>query len=119
MNDNSRVLQDGKWSNFFIGFDNIPEHVSNESHDKYKVGIIAGEGSGDKCIMDVNAASPPESQSRVLPRKPRRQALRQALKSQRTTTAKERYAELNQKIHHLDEDTVFIAAGPGVEPFYG
>ena len=28
MNANSPVLQDGKWSKFFIGFDNIAEHVS-------------------------------------------------------------------------------------------
>merc|ERR1712147_30054 len=82
MNANSPTLTSA-WTKFFIGFDNIAEHVAAGNTDNYKVGVVPGEGTSDTCIMDTNAVSPPESPSRVLPRKQRRQALRQALKQQR------------------------------------
>ena len=121
MNDNSVVLESGKWANFFVGFDNIPEHISAGIQATYKMGIVPGEGSSNTCIMDVNAASPPESLSRVLPRKQRRREIRQALKNQRTTAAKERLAEYNEKLNVLKnyDQTVFIPAASGVQPFYG
>ena len=82
MNDNSPTLVDGEWSEFFFGYDGAAEHVANGETDTYKIGILPIVGSSDPCIMDVNAVTPPESQSRALPRKQRREKLR--------ATAKER-----------------------------
>ena len=80
MNKNSPTLVDGEWAEFFFGYDGAAEHVANDQTDNYKVGILPIEGSSDPCIMDVNDVSPPESQSRALPRKQRREKLRAAAK---------------------------------------
>ena len=83
MNENSPTLVDGEWSEFFFGYDGAAEHVANGETDTYKIGILPIEGSSDPCIMDVNDVTPPESQSRALPRKQRREKLR--------ATAKDRF----------------------------
>ena len=82
MNANSPTLTES-WTKFFIGFDNIAEHVAAGNTDNFKVGVVPGTGTSDTCIMDTNDVRPPESPSRVLPRKQRRKALRQALHEQR------------------------------------
>jgi hypothetical protein len=115
MNANSPTLT-SDWTKFFIGFDNIAEHRINT--ENYKVGVVPGEGTSDTCIMDTNAVSPPESPSRVLPRKQRRQVLRQALKQQRlaqsSTGAGNGHKNHDQTVFipaagYEDHETVFIA----------
>ena len=81
MNENSPTLVDGEWSEFFFGYDGAAEHVANGDTDNYKVGILPTQGSSDPCIMDVNDVRPPESQSRALPRKQRREKLRATAKA--------------------------------------
>ena len=92
MNENSPTLVDGEWSEFFFGYDGAAEHVANGDTDNYKVGILPTEGSSDPCIMDVNDVRPPESQSRALPRKQRREKLR--------ATAKAWFNDMQYTVYH-------------------
>ena len=111
MNSNSPKLTEGDWSEFFIGFDNAAEHISNGNADNFKVGIIAGDpGETSECILDTIDVRPPESQSRVLPRRQRRKQLRSAARSQRTLATSQQWEEYYKRVAELGEieKTVFI-----------
>ena len=111
MNSNSPKLVDGEWSQFFIGFDGAAEHIAANAADDFKVGIMASDpAETSDCILDTIDVNPPESQSRVLPRRQRRQQLRQAARSQRTLETARQWEEYNKSVNELGEfeETVFI-----------
>ena len=61
------------------------EHITPNTADDFKVGIMATDPQETfDCILDTIDVNPPESQSRVLPRRQRRKQLRQARRFQRT-----------------------------------
>jgi len=76
-NGNSPVLELNEWAEFFIGFDNIAEYITDGSWDTYRIGIVPGSPSSDEliCLTEILAQQPAESPERVERRKVRQEKL--------------------------------------------
>merc|ERR1711924_110409 len=66
-NQNSPTLASGVWSDFYIGFDGIPEDDFDTAMT-YRIGVMPGTPSDVNCMIDALPVTPEESPSRKIQR---------------------------------------------------
>ena len=77
-NQNSPDLLKNKWSRFFVGFDKIPDSVSDVTD--FRMGVMPGSSGSDqaeslKCLLESLPVQPSESESRKVLREIRQEKL--------------------------------------------
>jgi hypothetical protein len=99
-NANSPSVSVNSWTDFYMGFSNIEEFVTNQQHLNYRVGLSPTDITDPQCIVDINPVAPLESARRKVAR-----AQKQAQNPERNgdnEMSKKRIAD------QADDETVFI-----------
>jgi len=105
-NQNSPNLLQNKWSRFFVGFDNIPNTVTDITD--FRMGVIPGLSSEHnmECLIDALPVEPQESESRKVLREIREEKLDdlediEELKNPRTRRQAENENLVQQAINYI------------------